>query len=291
MKTAAHCVDCLSLLGGRFARAASDGDPELYAAALNAATGVLHSHREPGAEVPTRVATRMLRAVMKATGNPDPFSKIKEREFEAGRRAAARLGEILGGGLGALITLSVAGNQLDYFRKLSDVEKIWNDTLAVPSADHRQELAEALMDAKTALIIADNAGEVPFDLPLLAELEKMGVRAVYAVKGLPSQNDATRADMERFGVAVKHLVDTGTDLVGADLAHTGEEFMHAFREADVILSKGMANLETLTEYPGEISGKNIFFAMVVKCLPVADFLGLPLNRPAVFGVSRLSLLP
>ena len=223
----------------------------------------------------------------KTTGKPDPFDAVKRKEYESGRAAAERMGKKAAPGLKGLIGLAAMGNQLDFFRDLEEVERMWAESPPTPSLDDSDTLAKLLDGAKTVTMLADNAGEAPFDLPLLRELEKRGLKTVYAVKGAPSQNDLTREDAERFGIEVPRLADTGTDWVGSDLAYTSEAFRDALKSADVIVAKGMANLETLSEYPEELAGKKVFFILMVKCPPVAEFLGLPLDRPAIIDAARI----
>jgi uncharacterized protein with ATP-grasp and redox domains len=51
-----------------------------------------------------------------------------------------------------------------------------------------------------------------------------------------------------------------------------DEFKNAFESADLIVSKGQGNFETLSD-----CGKNIFFLLKVKCPVVAVSVGLPVG--------------
>lgn len=288
MKTGPECAACLGILAERIAKVTAQTAPSLHGPSLKLANEVLTARNLLGRTVPTRIATRMLRAVKELSGNPDPFSLAKEAEFLGGQSAAQRLRPLFGSDVASLLALSALGNQIDFFRELSDVEKLWDKANSAPSLDDTPRFTELLQKPANLLFLADNTGEVPFDLPLLEKLSSLGHSVTYAVKGKPSQNDITAADLKRFGIAFPHIVDTGTDWVGCEFKAVGKGFRSAWERCDLVLSKGMANLETITEYPEMLETKRVFFALMVKCAPVAAFLGLPLGRPAILDGARLA---
>lgn len=287
MKAGAECGGCLAGLAEKIALASSGGDASLFLPAKSAAERALRDTFREGESVPTRIATGMLRAVSSVTGKVDLFHEAKLAEYERGRVAAKTIKEHLGDDLAALCALAAAGNRLDFFRDLALVEKEWRSSEHGLVVDDSAAFALELEAGGPLLFLADNAGELPFDLPLLHALRARGIETVYAVKGLPSQNDLTREDMRRFSVSEEGVVDTGTDWVGCELAETGEEFKHAWARSRVVFSKGMANLETLTEYPEALCAKRVFFALVAKCAPVAALLGAEQGGAVIFDGRRL----
>jgi uncharacterized protein with ATP-grasp and redox domains len=82
-------------------------------------------------------------------------------------------------------------------------------------------------------------------------------------------------------------VDTGSGFVGLEPPHCGGEFHEAWNSADVVISKGMANLETLTEYPEFLAGKAVFFLLCAKCAPVASALGVEKGSEVFIAASGL----
>ena len=58
----------------------------------------------------------------------------------------------------------------------------------------------------------------------------------------------------------KTLIDNGNLIPGTQLDELGVEAKQALHEADVILAKGMANVETMLG-----CGYNIYYAFLVKC--------------------------
>jgi len=121
----------------------------------------------------------------------------------------------------------------------------------------RQELAKG----KKLLYLTDNAGEIGFDR-LFAErikAEYPQLEIIVCVRGGPAQNDAMRIDAERVGMPFP-VIDNGNSVPGTMLARLSKEAKTAMDEADVILSKGQANVETLYG-----NGYNVYYAFLIKC--------------------------
>ncbi len=92
-----------------------------------------------------------------------------------------------------------------------------------------------------------------------------------AVKGIPVINDATMDDAEATGLgeAASRVIHNGNDGIGTLLELCSEEFLEAYRSADLIISKGQANYETLSP----VHDDRIYFLFKVKCPVVAEALG------------------
>ena len=56
------------------------------------------------------------------------------------------------------------------------------------------------------------------------------------------------------------VIDNGTDAPGTVLSMCSDNFLEYFNSADLIISKGQGNYETLSE-----EDKNIFFLFKAKC--------------------------
>lgn len=287
MKAGEECRECLEILAGRIAGAASGGETAAHGLSLAAALAARDAHYVCGTSVPTRIATHMLRAARKFSDREDIFDAIKADEYARGGEAARRLRPLFGDTLSELCALAAAGNRIDFFREIDDVEREWRGFDHGLAVDDTDALAEELEAGGPLLYLADNAGELPFDLPLLAEFRRRGVETVHAVKGLPSQNDLTVADLARFGHSTEGTIHTGTDWVGCELSETGGDFNRHWERSRIIFSKGMANAETLTEYPERLEGKRVFFCMVAKCAPVARLLGVPRGGAILYDGRRL----
>jgi hypothetical protein len=64
-----------------------------------------------------------------------------------------------------------------------------------------------------------------------------------------------------------NVIDNGYDAPGTVVEKCSAQFREAFENADVIISKGQGNFETLNE-----SEANIFFILKVKCPAIAAHL-------------------
>jgi len=220
------------------------------------------------------VATLLHRVVRTVTGNADPYSKMKEAEVDMARSLRTGWKPNSKGNIRHYLILSVLGNNIDFFKDMKEIK----EGLARPvefSIDDTSELERKLKKAKGILYLADNAGEVFFDIPLVKRLKDFAP-VTYVVKESPVQNDITRADLEKFGLVreLPFVITTGTDTPGVDMDMASEEFKAEFEAADLVLAKGMGYWETLSELPPQ--GK-VFYLLKAKCKPVADSLGVTLN--------------
>ena len=112
------------------------------------------------------------------------------------------------------------------------------------------------------LYLTDNAGEIVFDRIFAAQIAKRypPLEITFCVRGGFALNDATRADAEAVGVPFP-VIDNGVCMGGPPLEALSEEAKCAMNTADVIISKGMGNAETLLD-----CGYNIYYAFLVKCI-------------------------
>ena len=122
-------------------------------------------------------------------------------------------------------------------------------------------LCKELEQGGKLLYLTDNAGEIGFDRvfaeAIHAKYPQMDI--TFCVRGGPAANDATRADAAAVGIPFK-VIDNGNTIPGTYLPELGEEAKAAMDEADVILSKGQGNAETLLG-----CGYNIYYAFLIKC--------------------------
>jgi len=121
---------------------------------------------------------------------------------------------------------------------------------------------KSLSDAKWILYIGDNAGETVLDRLLIEQLNKP---VKYAVRSKPIINDATMEDALEAGIdKVAEVISSGCDAPGTILGLCTEEFKRIFTEADMVISKGQGNYETLSDQK-----RTIFFLLKIKCPVIA----------------------
>ena len=124
-----------------------------------------------------------------------------------------------------------------------------------------QDFCRELAEGKELLYLTDNAGEIGFDRIFAEEIHKRypHLTITFCVRGGNAQNDATRVDAEAMGIPFP-VIDNGNLVAGTVIDLLGQEAKAAMDRADVILSKGQGNVETLLG-----CGYNIYYAFLVKC--------------------------
>jgi len=177
-------------------------------------------------------------------------------------------------GLRVDIQMAAASNAIDYFRDF-DVVK---DDLRRPvgfAIDDMESLLIALSKAHRVLYLADNAGEIYFDLPLFKRLRQYA-DVTYVVKPEPCQNDLTLEDVRETGLEgdFGRVISTGVASPGVIFSQASTEFRREFESADLVFAKGMGHYEALSELSAE---GRFFHCLKAKCLPVAQSIGVPLN--------------
>ncbi|ENN96165.1 hypothetical protein J422_03883 [Methanocaldococcus villosus KIN24-T80] len=229
--------------------------------------------------VPAWMGTVVHRYLKKISGCKDPYKRLKEKANDVALKYLKYAKEFCNVDndlerLKRKIILSIAGNVIDYgaYSKDINVEEMLKKTLDEGlKIDHTLNLMEDLKNNKinNVLYICDNAGEIVFDKLLIDEIKSYGKNVVAVVKGEPILNDATLEDAKIAGI--ENVITTGSDVIGVILEECSREFLDHFNKADIIISKGMGNYESLTEYKLD---KPIYFILKAKCKPVADHLGV-----------------
>jgi len=236
---------------------------------------------------------KIYEAVSGITGNNDPYKKLRKEQnhliLDNGPLFRGRIRESEDP-LFTSLFYTLIGNIIDYggveifdtdrvFGEISEHEITVNDY-----PRFRQELGTA----ESLLIISDNAGEAVFDLFFMEQLKKSfpGLKIVYGVRSGPAINDVIREDAEYIGIGeYAEIVETGSTYAGTMIQYADPGFVKIYNDADIVISKGQGNFETLdTE-----TGKDIFFVFKVKCRIVAEYTALPLNSLVLaYGSSFLS---
>ncbi len=223
---------------------------------------------------PAYYAYFIQRIVKELTGNEDPFRDLKKLANEKALSLLPSLEKALERAKDPLLyalKVSAAGNAIDFAIKgLLDPEKELGLLLEKDFLVKDYEpLKEKLQEARSVLIIGDNAGEIVLDKLLVKTLKGLGLTVYYGVKGGPILNDATYEDAEEVSMTdICRVIPNGSDKVGTWLGDCSEEFREIFYGADVIIAKGQANFETLSE-----EKRNLFFLLVAKCEPIAREVG------------------
>ncbi|KLU67386.1 hypothetical protein DEAC_c05980 [Desulfosporosinus acididurans] len=231
---------------------------------------------------PAENSTIVLRKVNELLGNKDPFHKAKRESNELALKLLPQLKERIGQSSDTLLMslkIAVAGNIIDMgILKDFDVEGSIREAMEKNFArDDYSSFQRKLNDAKEILILGDNSGEIAFDRLLAEQLSELGIRITYAVKDQPILNDATMEDAEHVGMTEQaRVISNGSIFLGTILKDCSDEFLRAYKMADLIICKGQANYESLEALGKE--DQRLYFLLRAKCEIVAKNLGVQLGE-------------
>lgn len=177
--------------------------------------------------------------------------------------------------------MAVLGNYIDFAALRDQVSFDKLDAMLEQAAkleldrDAYGRFREDLERGKNLLYITDNAGEIGFDRLFAEEIAKAypHLSITFCVRGAVTANDATRADAQAVELPFP-VVDNGCDIAGTELERLGDEGREAFERADVLISKGQANVETLLG-----CGLNIYYLFLLKCPRFIHKFGKPQFTP------------
>ena len=179
------------------------------------------------------------------------------------------------------LQFAILGNYLDFAALQGNVsfEKLEQMLAEALHMELDMQVYESMKQdfakGKKLLYLTDNAGEIAMDRIFAEEIHRAypDLEITFCVRGGLTVNDATREDAEIVGIPFP-VIDNGNLVSGTELSLLSREAKEAMDSADVILSKGMANTETLYR-----SGYPIYYAFLVKCVRFVEEFGKPLMTP------------
>lgn len=282
------CFPCALRQTVSAARLVTD-DPEFHYRCLVEACKIL-----AGAErgiTPPEMGEDIYGMVNRLSGVSDPFEKQKKEQNDVAMRLLPWLRERVRGAedpLQMAVKLSIAGNVVDPGSQESfNLEESVMDAVADEGGFvNFPRFLDVLKKAEDVLFIADNCGEIVFDRVLIETmLEMKDLDITLAVRSAPIINDVTEKEARQVGLdEFCKILPSGSKMPGTCLEKTNEDFQRAFREADLVISKGQGNWETL-----EDCDREVFFLFQAKCPVIAGFLGCREGQPFLWvssGVGR-----
>ena len=163
---------------------------------------------------------------------------------------------------------SMTGNYIDF----GTSEKVDEATLeryfaegncANVSEEMFAQLEEQLKNATKIVLLLDNCGEIVVDKLLISTICRLHpqIKVTAVVRGGVVLNDVTMEDANQVKLhEVANVISNGDNVAGTCLDRISKEAKKAIDDADLILSKGQGNFETLCG-----CGKNIFYIFLCKC--------------------------
>lgn len=230
--------------------------------------------------VPALVGTRRENIIKHRSKNKDPYRELK---VESNRVATSLLPiaqdfyEKADDRIEALIRIAAAANSMEFGVKGHDFDNgtfagVFSSTLQENLYGDMAEIKRRLNSFGNIFYLTDNCGEAVFDLFVISRLKEMGKRVVVGSKSEPVLNDVTASEIR--AMTSTEVVATG-DVVGTALESLLQEARELLLNPGwLILSKGMGNFETISEYDEMLAGRLIYI-MRAKCEAVAAEIGVP----------------
>jgi uncharacterized protein with ATP-grasp and redox domains len=223
-----------------------------------------------------RVGSDLHRIVRRTTGNPDPYHELKKMSNRVALEWLSKAKASVHSNLSFMDAVSIAawGNMIDYGAMSTSESPA---ALIAKAMDTRidpevvAQFEDLVKTSSRVLYLCDNAGEIAFDKLLVSTIQTLGPGVTVAVRGGPVMNDATiddARDVEMMMLA--RTITTGAAVCGIVLAESSQEFLEAFDEADLIVSKGQGNLESLVRVNRK---PTTVYISKVKCDPIAKRFG------------------
>lgn len=276
MRTTLECLPCFQRQA-RHAAQLSTPDPAIREQIL-AQTDLLLPRLDTTLSPPEN-ALRLYTLIAQLSGCADPFAALKEESNRLALQLLPPIRQRVGAApdpLWLALQFALAGNIIDFgAQQAFDLHA----TLAEaerkrPVVNDYEQLRTELATAATILYLGDNCGELVFDGLLLEQMP--GKQVFFAGKERAIINDALVRDARSCGLdRYATLLSNGTGTPGTPLAQCSEEFRATFRSADLIISKGQGNFETLSETVAPI-----YFLLTVKCPVVAAAVAAHAQLPA-----------
>ncbi|WP_298665506.1 DUF89 domain-containing protein [uncultured Methanofollis sp.] len=276
MKFQPRCTECLLSRVGYEAGLVLD-DPGAVERVRRAATAMLAA-RKDDPEVPASVlASAVHRCAYDLIGVDDPYRDLKKQNSRDALHAAEKVAPALHT-FRDYVTAAVIGNTFDYgvqsHQVTSDFLSFFGEEfpkgLAVDDTDRILPLC------RDVVYFTDNCGEIVFDRLLLRYLKTRGAKVTVVVRGAPILNDATMEDALALGLdtVVDRVTATtcGERELGVNLSLIPDDVADALGRCSLVIAKGMANYEALTEYDDL---PPTAFLMAVKCETIAQIVGVP----------------
>ncbi len=184
------------------------------------------------------------------------------------------------------LKFSMLGNYIDFGAlKKVDEERLYNipndvNKIHIDNAEYEIFLSE-LEKAGNLVYLTDNCGEIEMDKLFIKEILKIypNLKITVIVKGGAVLNDATIEDAKTVGLTeIVSVIDNGNNIAGTVINKMSKQSKAVLEAADLIISKGQANFETLIG-----CDKNVYYLFLCKCslysnrFNVPQFTGMFLN--------------
>ncbi|MDR3553651.1 MAG: ARMT1-like domain-containing protein [Syntrophobacteraceae bacterium] len=282
------CIPCISKMALSSIRLLTD-DEQLQKDLFSRMLEIPALRGQAWDQISPEVFEPIMNILVEAFGDGDPFKELKQRQnakalelYPALKQAVERAEDPLF----AALNLAIRGNSVDVMvtDRSIDVEEILTHELNnVSLRESFFRFREKLQNTRLLLYLGDNSGEVVFDRILIEIIKSLyDPRVIFVVRGAPVLNDVTVKEAAEVGMdATATVISNGmTGLIpGTVLSRCSPELNDLFETADLIVSKGGANFDSLEEFKDRYA--NLWFLLVAKCLPYSKYFNVDMHQPVL----------
>ena len=276
MHTHLDCIPCFlhqSLEAARMATSDEQKHEEVMKKVMNYLQTIDY-HRTP-----PEISQHVHHIIRSVTANKDPYKKVKKDANQHAKKQYPILKRMVSESTDPLlmaVKLAIIGNVIDFgtMNRINIKDMIDNISQKKFDDSDYQRFKNQIENAETIVYLADNTGEIFFDRILLGQIYSENRHITYVVKQHPIINDATIDDAVFAGIdAYAEIIAGDSDVAysapGMIVSNMSEELHKLIEKADVVISKGQGNYESLSE-----NTREIFFLLMVKCPLVSTNIGI-----------------
>ena len=280
MKMNPRCTYCL-LSRVHFQSKLSTDDEDLISKTVKECLEVMNKNYSPDA-VSASIATKIHRKCYEVLEDSDPYAVTKKLINQAALKVLPVANERIyedspdnGELFRRVVLASVVANYFDFGIMGFDASEDKFEAAFLKYFEHGLDVDDThkmLGLLQNVIYIADNCGEILFDVLVFDVIKKLGGKITLVVRGGPILTDVTMKEIQEFEIdkKVDRILTTGSNAVGVLIEEAPAELLQAMKDSTLIISKGMANYETLSEH----NFGPIAYMLLTKCECVAEDLGL-----------------
>jgi uncharacterized protein with ATP-grasp and redox domains len=182
--------------------------------------------------------------------------------------------------------LAILGNSIDSMMSSlsSDFEELITEKLEAPLPETAfSTFQRQLENSRFIVYFCDNAGEIVFDRLFIETIkERYHPEIISIVRSNSTLNDATLKEAQSVGLKdITTVAENGIDgpLPGTILRRCSDQVRQWVDQADLIISKGGGNFDTLEEETELLKRKNVTFMLLSKCRPYLAYFGVARYLP------------
>ncbi|MBS7657589.1 MAG: ARMT1-like domain-containing protein [Candidatus Bathyarchaeia archaeon] len=280
MRIKPECIQCLIQRGLiEIQKATEDYEKRLKTAIKLAKVLAKHLNEEAN---PSDLGALREKIIKRETGNTD----IYKREKKLSNVTALKILSILETNISRLNNeflkfkkacfYSALANNIEFdipehSFSINDLTKFFeNGKVAI---DESKEIYDLINSADKVSLFVDNAGEIIIDKLLAKQIKSLGVKLNTVVKAYPIMNDATVEDLDEANLTKlsDEILIVKLNCIGFPLSKLPVKIKDEILSSDLIIAKGMAHYEVLTEEKLSIP---VAYLLVAKCFPVAENLNV-----------------